>query len=75
MLLLFQIALTVWACIAYNKAGQNWGKGLIPMVCTFVIGALAGAMGEMTIATVADFGCIIWLGALVATVKPIKKGD
>jgi peptidoglycan/LPS O-acetylase OafA/YrhL len=75
MLLLFQIALTVWACIAYNKAGQKWGKGLIPMVCTFFIGALAGAIGEMAFTTIADVGCIIWLGVLIATVKPVKKGD
>ena len=42
MLLIVEIAFTIFLCFKYHKVGKHWAKGLIPMGIIFSGGLIIG---------------------------------
>ena len=77
MLLIAEIALTIWACIKLGKAKKGWAWGLLPagigLVGGFLIGILLGALGIATASVVTAIGLIIDAGIIIALIIMIVK--
>lgn len=82
MLLILEIALTLWACSRLKKADKSWALGLIPLgvaiVFGFFLGMVLGSAGSSP-SEAALIGIFLDLGAMISLVwigianKPAKQ--